>query len=151
MIIKVLGKKDIKKKSSPVTDIETQVIPHIDDMAELCRRKTADNRRGLAIAHCQMEKENPLTFFVMACGDAIINPKIISVVEKTEFLHSECCMSFPNREPVKVKRYNRIKVEYTLYTGNRDKSQYVEKTVSGIFALILQHEIDHFDLKYIYD
>lgn len=146
--MKILQHNEITKKSIPVTDIEKQVKLFIKDMAEVCKRRI-DNRTGAAIAHCQVEKDNPLTFYVMANGDAIVNPEIISVNEKTLIWHSEGCLSFSRSPNVKVKRYRIIKAKYTLLQS--DKIIEVEKNITDMFAFIMQHEIDHFNLKYIYD
>jgi len=146
--MKILQHNEIIKKSIPVTNFGSQVLPYIKEMAELCRQKHG-NRIGVAIAHCQVEKENPLTFYVLANGDAIINPVILSVKEKTLMFHSEGCLSFMNKPEIKVPRYRMIKVVYELFSG--EKYQVVRKNISDMQAYIMQHEIDHFELKYIYD
>lgn len=144
----ILLSNKLTKKSQPVTDIETQVKPYIQEMAELCR-KEINGMKGEAIAHCQVEADNPLTFYVRANGDTIVNPVIISVKEKTAMWHTEGCLSFPHLARIPVKRYRIIKAKYTLITPNG--VQECEKNITDMYAYIMQHEMDHFNLKSIYD
>jgi peptide deformylase len=149
----ILTHKQITKKSEPVTDIENQVIPYIQQMAELCRTEK-NGRKGIALAHCQFDKDNPLTFYVFANGDTVVNPEILSVKEKTLMWHSEGCLSFPHEQEVEVQRYRIIKARYTLVTNvckNFQGVRVVEKKLQDMTAYIMQHEMDHFNLKYIYD
>jgi peptide deformylase len=150
MTAKILMHNEIKKVSRPVENFETDVLPYIDIMAQMCRRKVG-NKTGLAIAHCQIEfgQDDPLTFYVLANGDAIINPKIIKVSEKSLVLSREGCLSFPDKKDVLVKRYSRIKASYGIYTNG--KLLYKSKWLEDRAAFVMQHEIDHFNLKYIYD
>lgn len=146
--MKILLHNQITKKSQSVTDIETQVKPYIQQMAELCR-VSRNGRKGVALAHCQFEKDNPLTFYVFANGDTVVNPVILSVKEKTLMWHSEGCLSFPNEPEVEIQRYRIIKARYTLVTNQGIRE--VEKNLSDMTAYVMQHEMDHFNLKYIYD
>ena len=148
--MKVLQKKEIKKKSTPVTDIDIQVTPFlVYKMAGLCKKQIGRYAGGLAIAHCQVEKNNPLTFFVLACGDAIVNPEIIKGTAATMSL--EGCMSLSDKPEYRVRRFNRIKVKYTLLSKNKNtiEIKIVEKWIKDKTAYIFQHEIDHFNLKYV--
>jgi peptide deformylase len=143
----VLLEKEIKQKSAPVTDIENQVEPVRKIMAELCRQKRG-NKIGVALAHCQFSSIDPLTFYVLANGEAIVNPRIILVKEKSLMWHKEGCLSFPNKSDIEVLRYRMIKAEYTLV--NDLGTRQMTKTLSDMSAFVMQHEIDHFNLKYIY-
>lgn len=146
--MKILQHNEITKVSQLVTDIESQVKPFIKEMAETCRTPR-NGRIGVAIAHCQVEKDNPLTFYVFANGDTIVNPEIISVKEKTWTMHTEGCLSFHNSPDVSVPRYRIIKAKYTLV--NNAGIRVVEKNISDMTAYVMQHEMDHFKLIYIYD
>ena len=143
----VVPHEEITKKSKPVVDMIIQVEPLMKMMACLCNQKDTDGRTAYALAHCQVDRENPLTFFVMNNGDAIVNPKIIE--GKGMVWSEEGCMSFLHKPSVKVQRFKRIKVEYWLI--NNKETRFVHKTIEGRFAMIIQHEIDHFNLKTIYD
>jgi peptide deformylase len=146
--MKILQHNEISKRSEPVTDIEKQVKPFIEEMARLCRTPI-NGRHGIAIAHCQVEKDNPLRFYVFANGDCVVNPLIISVNEKTWMMHPEGCLSFKNRPMIAVPRYRIIKARYTLVNNNG--VHVVNKKLHDMTAFVMQHETDHFDLKYIYD
>ncbi len=68
----------------------------------------------------------------------IINPKIFSAsVEKDT--EEEGCLSIPNALGL-VPRHRKIKVRYTDVNGVEIKIKAV-----GLFARVLQHEIDHLD------
>lgn len=143
----VLQRDKIKNKSAFVVDIESEVKPFVAEMSDLCKGKIGRYSGGLAIAHCQVDAEKPLTFFVMKCGDAIINPTIIEVAEKTKTVRSEGCMSIAFFPPSPVVRYRRVKVRYVLLMKN-GSIRNIEKWIEDDFAYIMQHEIDHFNLVY---
>lgn len=144
----ILQHNEITQKSIPVTDIKKQVLPLIEKMAISCRIPRG-NKIGIAIAHCQVEKTDPLTFYVFANGDTVVNPQIISVKEKTLMWHKEGCLSFINHNDIKVKRYRIIKAKYILIQNGKIFN--IEKNISDMNAYVMQHETDHFNLKYIYD
>ena len=151
MEMKILLHNEIRRMSVPVTDIDNEVRPVVKIMTEICNRKL-NGRIGLALAHCQIEisKDRPLTFYVLMNGDTIINPTIISVAEKSLTTSEEGCLSFPDRPYVKIERYSRIRANYLILTA-KGRLYLKDKTVSGKSAFIMQHEIGHFNLKYIYD
>ncbi len=100
-----------------------------------------------AIAHVQVEAENPKRFFVVhdeyvkTLGHwCIVNARILTRDIPCTF--EEGCMSFPFRKSKKVQRYNDIKVEY--YIPFLDV-HLIKKTkvLTDIEAYIFQHEIDH--------
>lgn len=68
----------------------------------------------------------------------LINPKITSV-SKSMVEVEEGCLSFPN-EFDNVFRHEKIKVEYTDINGKKKS-----KSVSGMEAVVIQHELDHLD------
>lgn len=112
------------------------------EMWRLCHEEAGKYGSALAIAHPQVDHENPLRFFVTAGGEVIANPIIL---EKSEpFTHTEGCMSFPFRGKKKVKRYKRIKVEYM------QNGQLKTEEITDLKACIFQHEIDHMNGKSIY-
>ena len=145
----ILLSNEITKVSIPVTDVEAQVKPYIKEMAELCR-VPRNGRVGLAIAHCQVDADNPRTFYTFANGDTVVNPIISLVKVKTLTWHGEGCLSFPNRGMIMVPRFRIIKASYILVNNNGVKV-ISNKTIQGIAAYVMQHETDHFNLKYVYD
>ena len=123
-----------------------------DEMKELCRKPFGHHTGALAIAHCQVEATDPLRFFVRKNGDVIINPKILS--KEGNFRSLEGCMSHPFRESKVVLRAEKIVVEYSLITGDSDEMVQKGEVLDAnetIFALVMQHEIQHFQGKTIFN
>lgn len=131
-----------KKHSQPVEDIKWAL--HLaKKMQKLCNEPLGKYPSALALAHCQVDHDNPLRFFVLADGQVIINPKIL--IGTRPIKRVEGCYSFPYRDVKKTSRFDSIGVEYTNEKGKR-----VEKSIEGELAHIFQHEIDHFNGKSIY-
>lgn len=117
-------------------------------MHQLCYEKHGVNESAYAIAHPQIEDVQPLRFFVDKENRIIINPKIIEAsIDEEKF---EGCMSFPEGKSVKVQRFKKIRVQYQTIENNT-LSGIKTANYSNIRAEIFQHEIDHFNGKYIYD
>ncbi len=68
----------------------------------------------------------------------LVNPKIISTNNTTDIME-EGCLSLPKKE-FPIKRFTQIKVLAQDLEGNRLKIK-----AKGLFARILQHEIDHLE------
>lgn len=148
-----------------------------EQAAELVKLITDGGYKGFynkayAIAHCQVS-ENPYAFFVVAgeCvvnnpkmqwykmfkSQIIINPKILEGASQKDIggakvpntiEYNEMCMSFPFRTPKRLKRFDRIKVQYQVpgFFGLKT----VKATLSGVASEIFQHEYDHIRGKNIY-
>lgn len=86
------------------------------------------NHKSKIINH--KSQEIPLTI--------LVNPKIISASKETE-IHEEGCLSLPGVE-VLIERVKEVKVLARGLEGNRLKIR-----ANGLFARILQHEIDHLE------
>jgi peptide deformylase len=69
---------------------------------------------------------------------AFINPVLTKVSESTT-LFDEACLSVPGKYGI-VRRHKRV----TMQALNRHGRQ-VQMEVSGLFAYVFQHEIDHLD------
>ena len=69
----------------------------------------------------------------------LINPKITIKNKTSTFDSYEGCLSVPNLRG-KVKRYSSISVEYYDREG-----LFIKEDVSGLNAIVYQHEIDHLD------
>lgn len=113
-----------------------------------------------ALHHAQVEKENPLNFFVINPQllnlkentiAVVINPKIIDKKKESKMMMNEGCMSFPFRGDKKVHRYNTIKVEYMI-PSEKNPTMFEKKVdeLSGLMAQIFQHEIEHTNGSHIY-
>lgn len=124
-----------KKQSLNVTNIN-QIRDLIMPIAELCKMPLGVHDGALAIAHCQVDHDNPKRFFVFADGQAIINPKILE--KNGAFTHKEGCMSFMFRGQKNVKRYSEITVRYLNLDGKE-----ITEIAKNLRACIFQHEIDH--------
>jgi len=67
---------------------------------------------------------------------AFINPKIISFSDQKE-IDWEGCLSIPNTYG-KVERPKKVKIK-----AQNEKGERIQVTASGLFARIIQHEVDH--------
>lgn len=145
-----VGPHKVKSKEATVRDIKT-ILEDSEDMVKLCYTQIGVYPGGFAVAHEQIEKKRPLRFFAICDGRIIINPVIVRHTNNT-VKSVEGCLSFPGLYPIEVDRWNKCEVEY--YEINKDKASFTEKrkeNLSGREAKIFQHEIDHFDNKYIYE
>ena len=66
----------------------------------------------------------------------LINPKLTKITDETDN-QWEGCLSIPGMLGL-VRRYKKIK-----YEGYDIKGNFLEKTVDGFHARIIQHEFDH--------
>ncbi len=111
-------------------------------------------RRHLALHHSQVS-QTPFDFFVVPSDpdDAskpymvVMNAKIVS--KQDPFMNEEACMSFPFRQAKKVKRYAKIEVDFDEFS-ERDGIVHNRKEMTGLMALIFQHEIQHATGNHIY-
>ena len=69
---------------------------------------------------------------------ALINPKVVWASKESE-KSPEGCLSIPGLEEV-IKRSSAIRVEAVDIDGGS-----IELETEGLFARVLQHEIDHID------
>lgn len=126
-----------QKQFNDVLDLATQ-------MTALCKAPLGNYERGaVALAHCQVDHDNPKRFFATADGRVFINPKILS--KQDSFTHIEGCMSYPFRGAKGVKRYQTIQVEYI-----NEKREKIVQEVTGKMACVFQHEIAHMNGISIY-
>lgn len=99
---------------------------------------------------------NPIIASVVAKdlgGLVIINPRIISKDKSSKMQSKEACMSYPFRPEKKVKRYAKITISYDVIDDLRHpKVKTVEsKEISGLTAIICQHELQHLAGKSIFE
>lgn len=81
--------------------------------------------------------------FVLRAGEeykVFINPEYVFRVGGMKSM-LESCISKPNEDPVKKRRYKRIKLQY--YDMDSQSTQELEFKQFG--ARIIQHEMDHLD------
>lgn len=126
------------------TDIE-RVVKDAHIMYNLCFCLRGICFGGEAVAHSQINDKDPLNFFVTKNKKIVINPEITRhsnyTVEKIEG-----CLSFPDKRPINVNRWQKCDVKYATI-GERDGQpiiiQNVVEKLSGKEAEVFQHEIDH--------
>jgi peptide deformylase len=122
-------------------------------MHEMCMVGRGDYSTAYAIAHSQINDEDPLRFFVTVKGEIYINPVIVSNHHELNQVQ-EGCMSYPE-EPMKtVVRFKKITAKYRTVahkvnsqTGEEVAEPYLTKEIvsdfDGMMSHILQHECQH--------
>lgn len=145
--------KPHKKKSRKCTakDIE-RILSDSTKMIRLCSVPLGKKTGAFAIAHCQITDDDPLRFFVTKEGFLFINPEIINHTE--HLIDSvEGCMSYPNKDNILVKRYNKIEVKYNQLSDDKSGlTDEIKTGISGKLSKIFQHEVlGHFEGETIYD
>ena len=137
------GDPVLRKKTEPITKITDDVIQLAEDMLETMYAAPgvglAGPQVGISLQICVIDivpegKREPIV---------LINPKVLSGEDKVEL--EEGCLSFPKIYE-KVKRWNKVQVEYTDLKGKLNKVE-----VEGFLAKAFQHEIDHLNGKVFID
>ena len=116
---------------------------HLFALPKMVRLTTNNNGCGLAGVQVGIMKR----FFIMNVSEHITqvyNPKILHK-SKTRCNMQEGCLSIPNKTPY-VLRSNKINVEYRDLNFVLTCGQ-----LTGLDAIIFQHECDHLDGKLIID
>lgn len=141
-------------------DIE-RVIHEGKLMHEMCLVGRGEYNTAYAIAHPQINEEDPLRFFVTAEGQFYINPVITGKGDRKMYTANEGCMSYPD-EPMKdTLRYNKVTVKFRTIGHKEDKKTgedlgeyYLSKEVTqefeGQMSQIMQHECQHLNGSDIY-
>lgn len=125
----------LRQKAKPIKDIADSELQNlIPEMVELMLK--AD---GLGLAAPQIAKS--IRLIIIRYKDdnlAMINPKITakSILKEVD---EEGCLSVPNIYG-QVKRCKKITVKFQDPSGKLKKM-----TGEGLFARVIQHEIDHLD------
>lgn len=146
--------KPHRKISRPVEqkDVE-RLIKDAKTMLTICRLPVGVIEGGHALAHAQIDDKDPLRFFVLKEGAIVINPVIVRHTAHGE-LKKEGCLTFPwkhENEWPHVERFYKVDVEYQSLTPEKQLTEVRVMKLKGISAEVMQHEIDHFDAKYVYD
>jgi peptide deformylase len=130
----------LKQKSAPVeggvTDAHRALM---DDMLE-----TMYDAPGIGLAAIQIGE--PLRIIVMDLakeGDAkapryFVNPEILWSSDEL-FTYEEGCLSVPDIYD-DVERPERVKLRYLNYQGEQ-----IEEDAEGLYAVCIQHEMDHLE------
>jgi peptide deformylase len=139
------GESILKKKIKPVdfTAIENRLPDILKDMWDTCFAL-----KGTGLAANQIGLDLRLAIIVITEKQkekrfVLINPK---VVEKSgRSFEQEGCLSVPGIY-YRVKRFSKVKV-----AALNEKGLPVEINATGLFARVLQHEVDHLDGKLFID
>ena len=119
-----------------ITNIDGELLNDLDNMAEtmyksngigLAANQVNINKRIITIDTEQILNKSNLYY--------LINPVITETHGET--IYNEGCLSFPGLE-VNVKRAKQICVKSLDINENE-----IELEASGLFAICIQHEIDH--------
>lgn len=105
---------------------------------------------AFAIAHSQVTNEDPLCFFVTRDDEIICNP-VITYKNRLKRPTEEGCMTFADQPKKITFRPYKITVEFQTITEEGMLSEKIVGIFKGVDAQIFQHEIEHFEGKYIYD
>jgi peptide deformylase len=122
--------------SPPVAEVTGDIVVLAQDMLTtmyaangcgLAAPQVGHNIR-LIVMDCSKDKSQPVV---------LINPIILRSEGRVEI--EEGCLSFPNQHFL-VKRAARVKI-----AGLDSSGKAIQATVNGIWAVCVQHEIDHLD------
>lgn len=115
-----------------------------------------------AIAHPQIDADDPMRFFwlnsdeplvkendLFGLGTNIIINPIITRQSQPSCIKSEGCLTFPGRSSINVYRSQKLELTYQVIGESGELESRTAK-LSGLGAQILQHEIDHFNARYVY-
>jgi peptide deformylase len=116
---------------------------------DLCREPLGKYKFAHALAHCQVDHDDPLRFFVTHDGRVIINPKIVDRGEE-HIVENEACYSYPHRTPKKIKRLKEITVDYQYMNTEGEVFWKRNQVFEGLMARVFQHELGHFNGNAIY-
>ena len=127
----------LKQVSKPVTEVTDATRALMDDMLE-----TMYAAPGIGLAAIQIGE--PLNVIVMdlardgekAQPKYFVNPEILESVEDT-LPYQEGCLSIPDVYE-EIDRPERVQVTYLDYNGKR-----VTEWAEGLYAVCIQHEMDH--------
>ncbi len=129
--LQLYGSSILKKKTKNVKKVTPEVREYLEAMTTLMKlykgAGLAANQVGLPLSLVTVEIDNQIFKF--------INPKIIKTKGKVN--SEEGCLSFPGIN-LTIKRHEEIWLDYV--TENEENKQ---MRLTGILAIILQHETDH--------
>ena len=129
----------LKKVSEPVAVVDDDLRALMDDMLEtmyaapgigLAAIQVGEPKRVIVMDISRPEDEPAPRYFV--------NPEILWASEETA-PYEEGCLSVPEIYD-EVERPARVKIRYLDYRGKT-----VEEDAEGLFAVCIQHEMDHLD------
>lgn len=127
----------LKNVSDPVSGLDADTKRLLDDMLE-----TMYAAPGIGLAAIQIGVPKRLVVLDVSGKDEpnaprfLVNPEIIAVSDEMQ-VYEEGCLSIPDVYD-EVERPARVQVRYQDYAGET-----VEEWADGLYAVCVQHEIDH--------
>jgi peptide deformylase len=131
--------KTLKQKSAPVAGVDDELRALMDDMLE-----TMYAAPGIGLAAIQVGVPKRVIVMDISRGDDerepryFVNPEILWRSEELA-PYEEGCLSVPEIYD-EVERPARVRLRYLNYDGKP-----VEEEAEGLFAVCIQHEIDHLE------
>jgi peptide deformylase len=137
--ILIVPDKRLKTKSKAARSVDDGLRALLDDMLE-----TMYAAPGIGLAAIQVGQ--PVRAIVMDLDHRdgephpryFVNPEILWASEETQ-PYEEGCLSVPDIYD-EVERPARVRLRYMNYDGET-----VEEDAEGVFAVCIQHEMDHLD------
>jgi peptide deformylase len=129
----------LKQVSAPVAAVDDDLRALMDDMLE-----TMYAAPGIGLAAIQIGVAKRVIVMDIARQDEprapryFVNPEILWASEET-LPYEEGCLSVPEIYD-EVERPAQVKLRYLNYQGET-----VEEDAEGLFAVCIQHEMDHLD------
>ena len=126
----------LRKKSKEVKEITPEIKQLAQDLIETMLKSEPE---GIGLAAPQVGVSKRIIAVATESGPAVlVNPKIIHKSREKEVME-EGCLSLPNIW-LDIKRPKEVEVEALDINAKKIKIR-----TDGVFAKILQHEIDHID------
>jgi len=129
----------LKQVSAPVETVDDVLRALMDDMLE-----TMYAAPGIGLAAIQVGVPQRVIVMDISARDGerepryFVNPEIVWRSEETQ-PYEEGCLSVPDIYD-EVERPAQVKLRYLNYQGEP-----VEEDAEGVFAVCIQHEMDHLD------
>ena len=129
----------LKQKSAPVERVDDALRALMDDMLE-----TMYDAPGIGLAAIQIGVPKRVIVMDLAREGEdpqprhFVNPEILETSEEL-FEYEEGCLSVPDIYDA-VERPARVRIRYQTYHGET-----VEEWAEGLYAVCIQHEMDHLE------
>jgi len=129
----------LKQVSAPVETVDDELRALMDDMLE-----TMYDAPGIGLAAVQVGVPKRVIVMDLARQDEppqpryYVNPEILWASDETA-PYEEGCLSVPEIFD-EVDRAAKVKIRYLNYQGEQ-----VEEDAEGLFAVCIQHEMDHLE------
>ena len=131
--IRVIGDPVLRQKAKDVTDIDGALVQVVDDMLE-----TMYEAPGIGLAAPQVGINKRLFVWDIGMGpNAMVNPEIVE--SDGEWVFEEGCLSVPDIYD-EVERPARCRIRYMKYDGEQ-----IDEWAEGLYAVCIQHEMDHLE------